>query len=113
MANQPIVKASASRGNVNAAVFRNLRTNSQTGEQFVSDSLSIQTGYKDRNGNWVNSSISVDARLIPNLILMLTHLDADLSRIPTQVQGQPQTQAPQQPATQPVAPQAQVDDIPF
>jgi hypothetical protein len=110
MANQPILKGRTNRGNISAAVFRNVRTNAQTGEKFVADSLSIQTGYKDQQGNWVNPSISVDARLIPNLILMLTHLDSQLSAIPTPVQGQPQTQAPQQPA---VAPQVQVDDIPF
>ena len=108
--NKPIFKRRTNRGNVSAAVFRNLRTNSQTGEQFASDSLSIQTGYKDQNGNWVNSSISVDARLIPNLILMLTHLDADLASRPAQAPAA-SAPAPQQPATTPAAPQ--VDDIPF
>ena len=109
MANQPIVKRRATRGNVSAAVFRNVRTNSQTGEQFVSDSLSLQTGYKDQNGNWVNSSISMDARAIPNLILMLTHLDADLANNPA-VAPAANAQAPQQPATPPAAPNG---DIPF
>lgn len=110
--NKPILKRRTNRGNVSAAVFRNVRTNSQTGEQFVSDSLSIQTGYKDQNGNWINSSVSLDARLIPNLILMLTHLDADLASRPAQAPAA-SAPAPQQPATPPVAPQVQVDDIPF
>lgn len=107
--NKPILKRRTNRGNVSAAVFRNVRTNSQTGEQFTVDSLSLQTGYKDQNGNWINSSISVDAKLIPNLILMLTHLDADLASRPAQAPAS--APAPQQPATPHVAPQ--VDDIPF
>lgn len=109
MANQPIVKRRTNRGNVSAAVFRNLRTNSQTGEQFVSDSVSVSTGYKGQNGNWVNSSISIDARLIPNLILMLTHLDADLASLPAQAPAA-SAPAPQQPATPFVATD---DGVPF
>lgn len=107
--NRPIVSRRTNRGNISLAVFRNLRTNRQTGEQFTADSLSVSTGYRDQNGNWINSSISLDARLIPNLVLALTHLDADLAAVPTPVQGQPQTQAPQQPAP----PVAMDDEVPF
>lgn len=108
--NQPLIRRRTNRGNISCSVFRNQRVNRATGQPFTSDNLVIQTGYQDANGTWVNSSISVDARLIPNLIATLGHVDLDLANNPAQA---PAASAPatQQPATTPAAPQDDV--VPF
>ena len=109
--NKPLIRRSTNRGNITLSVFRNQRVNRQTGQPFTADNLVIQTGYFDvKSGQWINSNISIDARLIPNLIATLGHVDLELANNPAAAPAAP-AQATQQPATTPAAPQ--VDDIPF
>ena len=108
--NKPLTRRRTTRGNITLSVFRNQRVNRQTGQPFTSDNLVIRTGYQDANGVWINSDISIDARLIPNLIATLGHVDLDLANNPA-VAPAVTAPAPQQPATTPAA--SQVDDIPF
>lgn len=109
--NKPVIRRRTSRGNITLSVFCNQRVNRQTGQLFTSNNLVIRTGYQDANGDWVNSDISIDAGLIPNLIATLGHVDFELANNLAQA---PAASAPamQQPATPSVAP-VQVDDIPF
>ena len=109
---QPLIRRKTNRGNITLSVFRNHRVNRQTQQAFVADNLVIQTGYFDaKSGEWVNSDLSIDARLIPNLIATLGHVDLDLANNPAQAPAA-SAPAPQQPVTTPVAPQV-VDDVPF
>lgn len=108
--NKPLIRRSTNRGNITCSVFRNQRVNRATGQPFVADNLVIRTGYFDAKINdWVNSDISIDARLIPNLIATLGHVDLELANNPAEAPAP--APAMQQPVTTPVAPE--VEDVPF
>jgi len=106
--NQPLLRRRTNRGNITLSVFRNHRVNRQTQQAFVADNLVIRTGYQNASGEWINSDISIDARLIPNLIETLSHVSFDLANNPAVIPAAP---AQQQPATTPAAPEDEV--VPF
>ena len=52
------------------AVWRKEMT-SKDGRSYTSDNLSLQRGYKDKDNQWVNKSLSFDGREVSDIIALL------------------------------------------
>jgi len=74
--NQPKKKFNA--GAVSATVWENQATNKTTGQPVSYNTISLQRGYKDKDGNW-QSTNSLRVADIPKAILVLQKAYEDLT----------------------------------
>jgi hypothetical protein len=74
--NQPIIKEKS--GNVSVAVFGTERKD-KAGKTFMSYSAQLQISYLDKDGKWVNNSLTIVSKNISDVLLTLGRVNIALN----------------------------------
>ena len=110
MANQPIIKKRYGRNSI--AIFRDEKV-TDSGEIRTSFSCSVQRSYKDKNGEWKETTLNCFVEDLLPLSTMLEQSYIDLQKFLEDKSSNKATQKAYEPAKAMAAQDALDDDIPF